>query len=471
MNFVSVQFAVLFGAVLLLLLILRSNLHKKIMLLAASAVFYAFWDWRFLGLLALVVCVDYFISKKMAVTDSPRGRRVLLTISLVVSLGLLFAFKYFNFFLDGLNVILSAFHLNVGTLKIILPLGISFYTFSTISYIVDVYRGGQPAESLLDYALFLSFFPRLAAGPIMRANEFLPQLKRDIRLNLPNLLSGAQMFAQGLLKKLVVADRIAFGVDTVYANPYVYSPSSVWVAALSYAVQIYFDFSGYSDMAIGLGRILGFDLPQNFNLPYTAQSITEFWQRWHITLSAWVRDYVFFPLRRALLRSRDRVPGWLTTAIPPLVTMLVVGIWHGADWNFVLWGGLHGLFLAAERLIHGERPIAPGVGVRAWLRAGVTFILVTFALVIFRSSSASEIGAIFSKLFFLSNYGVGWHYTPGTLFIVVVVLGGMVMRSLNFNVTTLNYSRPLSFAVLVMMFVWAYIFAAAKMDPFVYFQF
>jgi alginate O-acetyltransferase complex protein AlgI len=472
MNFVSIQFAVLFGIALLLLWLLRSNLHKKIVLLAAGGVFYAFWDWRFLGLLALIVVSDYFISRKLAVAQAPRQRRLLLTLSLFVSLGALFTFKYLNFFLDNLNLLLSAFGLSVGALTIILPLGISFYAFATIAYIVDVYRGtAQPAESLLDYALFLGFFPRLVAGPIMRANDFLPQLKRDIKLSLPNFLSGAQMFAQGLFKKLVVADRIAFGVDTVYANPYAYSPSSVWAAVLSYCIQIYFDFSGYSDMAIGLGRILGFDLPQNFNLPYTAQSFTEFWQRWHITLSAWLRDYIFFPLRRALLRSGGRVPSWLVDTLPPMATMLASGLWHGAGWNFVIWGGLHGFYLVAERLIRGERPVAPRGGMAGWLRAGVTFLLVALALVFFRAPSLSTATAVFSKLAFVANYGIYWHYSPGVIFTVIILLGGMIMRHFHYNITTLDYSKPFSIAILIVTFIWVYIFAAANINPFVYFQF
>ena len=471
MSFVSVQFAILFGIVLVLLAVLRSNAQKKALLLVASAVFYAYWDWRFLGLLAFIICTDYFISKKMAASDSPRQRRALLIWSLAVSVGSLLIFKYFNFFLDGLTALFSALHLNVGGITLVLPLGMSFYILGTVSYMLDVYRGGQPADSLLDYALFLGFFPRVAAGPLMRAGDFFPQLKRDIQVGWPNILSGAQMFGQGLLKKLVVADRLSFGVDTVFFNPNIYSPSSVWVAVLSYSVQIYFDFSGYSDMAIGVGRMLGFDLPQNFNLPYTAQSVTEFWQRWHITLSAWLRDYIFFPLRRSLLRSKDRVPGWLVIVTPPLLTMLVSGIWHGAGWTFIVWGGLHGVYLVAERLIYGERPVTPSAGFVGWLKAGATYLLVALTLVFFRSESLAASVAIFRKLFFFSTSGIYWHYAPGVLFIIVVILGGMVMRSRNTNVTTLDYSKPFSVAILVMVYVWAYIFAATNVNPFVYFQF
>jgi len=471
MNFVSLQFLVLFGIVLVLIAILRSNAQKKILLLAASAVFYAAWDWRFLVLLAFVICVDYFVAKKIAASESPRQRRALLILSLAISIGIWVLFKYFNFFLGGLTVLLSSFQLKLGALKVALPLGLSFYILSAISYIVDVYREGETADSLLDYALFLGFFPRLAAGPIMRAHEFLPQLKRDIRLTWPNFLSGAQMFGQGLLKKLVVADRLAFGVQAVFATPSVYSPASVWVAVLSYSVQIYFDFSGYSDMAIGLSRILGFELPQNFNLPYTAQSFSEFWQRWHISLSVWLRDYIFFPLRRAALGSKNRLPAWLIIVAPPLVTMLVSGFWHGVGWTFVVWGAVHGIYLVAERLVYGARPVTPSAGIVGWLRTGATYLFIVLALVIFRSPSLSVSWSIYQKLFFFSNKGVHWYYTPGVLFTLIVILGGMIMRIRNFNVSTLKYSTPFAYAILAMMYVWAYIFAAANVNPFVYFQF
>lgn len=465
MSFVSIEFAILFGSVLFLLLVLPSNLLKKLVILAASCVFYAYWDWRFLGLLAVITLVDYYISKKMAVTESPQIRRNLLIVSLVVSLGVLFTFKYFNFFIENLNVLLANFNLNLGVMKILLPVGISFYTFESVSYIMDVYRKhSEPAESLLDYGLFVSFFPRLVAGPIMRASTFLPQLKRDIRLNVPNFLSGAQIFAQGLVKKLVVADRISFGVDTIYANPTVFSSSTVWVTILAYMIQVYFDFSGYSDMAIGIGRIMGFELPQNFNLPFTSQSFAEFWQRWHISLSTWLRDYLYIPL------GGNRV-GKTRYYVNLMITMFLGGLWHGASWNFVLWGILHGVYLVVERLLFGGRAIKPSAGWLGWLRAGIVFVLVSISGVFFRSPTLPVIAAIFQKLFFLSPGGIHWYYAPSVLFTVVVILGGLLMRQVKFNIPILNYSRPISLAFLVVVFVWIYIFAATNVNPFVYFQF
>ncbi|MEW5938236.1 MAG: MBOAT family O-acyltransferase [Chloroflexota bacterium] len=465
MSFVSTEFAVLFGVVLLLLLVLRSNQWKKVVVLGASCVFYAYWDWRFLGLLAVITLVDYYISHQIARTESPRRRRFLLTISLVVSLGALAVFKYFNFFVDNLNLLLAAFRMNLGAMEILLPVGISFYTFESVSYIVDVYRGHvKPAESLLDYGLFVSFFPRLVAGPIMRASNFLPQLEREIKLNVPNFLSGAQIFAQGLVKKLIVADRLSVGVDTIYKNPFLYSSSSVWVAVFSTLAQVYFDFSGYSDMAIGIGRIMGFELPQNFNLPLTSQSFAEFWQRWHISLSTWLRDYLYIPL------GGNRV-GKFRYYLNIMITMTLGGLWHGADWHFILWGAIHGAYLAVERLIYGSRPIKPQEGIVGWIKAGFTFVALCLATVFFRSPSMQIAGAIFGKLFFLAPGGIEWLYTPGIVFTAIIVLGGMVMRHIKFNIPTLDYSKPASLAFLMIVFVWIYVFAATEVNPFVYFQF
>ena len=465
MSFVSTEFAILFSVVILLLLILRSNQWKKLVILGASCVFYAYWDWRFLGLLAVITLVDYYISHKMVETESPRTRQILLIISLVVSLGVLFTFKYFNFFMDNMNILLSAIGMNFGAMSLLLPVGISFYTFESVSYTVDVYRGhSKPADSLLDYGLFVSFFPRLVAGPIMRASHFLPQLKHEIKLNLPNFVSGAQIFAQGLVKKLVVADRIAMGVDTIYKNPFLYSSSSVWVAVLANLIQVYFDFSGYSDMAVGIARIMGFELPVNFNLPLTSQSFAEFWQRWHISLSTWLRDYLYIPLGG----NRVSRPHYYLNI---MITMTLGGLWHGADWHFILWGALHGAYLVVERLIYGNRPIKPREGLLGWGLALFTFVMVALATVFFRSPNMLILGSIFSKLFFLVPGGVDWWYTPGVLFTAIIVIGGLVMRSLNKEIPTLNYSKPVSLAFLMIVFVWVYIFAATEVNPFVYFQF
>jgi alginate O-acetyltransferase complex protein AlgI len=253
-------------------------------------------------------------------------------------------------------------------------------------------------------------------------------------------------------------------VDIIYKNPFLYSPSSVWVAVLSNLIQVYFDFSGYSDMAIGIGRILGFELPQNFNLPFTSQSFSEFWQRWHISLSTWLRDYLYIPL------GGNRV-GKFRYYLNIMITMTLGGLWHGADWHFVLWGALHGAYLTTERILYGDRPIKPRTGIAGWLMAIFTFVMVALATVFFRSPSMPVVGVIFSKLFFLDTGGVEWLFTPGIVFTSAVILGGLIMRSVEWNIPTLNYSKPISLAFLMIVFVWVYLFAATEVNPFVYFQF
>jgi alginate O-acetyltransferase complex protein AlgI len=287
---VSIEFAVLLLGVLLSLIAFRAASVRKLTLLAASCLFYAYWDWRFLGLLATVTILDYTISRYIVSAPTLRRKRLLLAFSIVSNLGFLFYFKYFNFFLGTLNAALLPLGWQLDTLNIILPIGISFYTFETLSYVIDIYHDLiPPAKSILDYAIFITFFPRLVAGPIMRAQQFLPQLERGLQLNLDNLAAGLQLFMRGLFKKLVIADNLAIFVDQLYAAPGLFSPSTVWLGVFAYSIQILCDFSGYTDMALGIARILGFQLPENFSLPYTAQSITEFWQRWHISLSTWLR--------------------------------------------------------------------------------------------------------------------------------------------------------------------------------------
>ncbi len=465
MNFVSWEFAFLFFTVLVLLFLFRGQSGRKIIILLASCAFYAYWDWRFLGLLAVVTIADFYISRGLAKSDDLVYRKRLLTLSVVLNLGILGVFKYFNFFIDNLDLILDPFGWHIDTLNIILPIGISFYTFETLSYVIDVYRRhAEPARSLLDYAVFISFFPRLVAGPIMRASQFLPQLERGVEMNLPNLVAGAQLFAQGLIKKLIIADRMSTAVDAVFANPAAFSPGSVWVTIFAYSLQIYFDFSGYSDMALGIGRILGFSLPQNFNLPYTAQSVTEFWQRWHISLSTWLRDYLYISLGGN--RKGDG-----RTYLHLMITMLLGGLWHGASWNFVLWGGLHGLYLVIERFLNRGRPaLTDWKHPSAWLKAAWIFVLVSVTWVFFRSPSTEVTFIILSKLFFLSA-GVQWWFAPALLFVPLVVLGGFVMRWGNYNIPVLTIEKPYAIPLLLAEYAWVYLFAAIAVNPFIYFQF
>lgn len=466
MSFVSIPFALLLPATLLLLAIVRPHEWRKLILLGVSCLFYAYWDWRFLGLLACVTIVDYRISRLLVESRSPGRKKGLLVASLAMNLGFLAYFKYMNFFIESLNALLAPVAWHQASLSIVLPIGISFYIFETISYVVDVYRGTSvPARSLLDYAVFVTFFPRLVAGPIMRAQNFLPQLERGIRLNTDNLAGGSQLFLQGMVKKLVVADSLSIGVDRIYADPYLFSPTTVWLAVFAYSIQILCDFSGYTDMAMGIAKMMGFDLPKNFNLPYSAKSITDFWQRWHISLSSWLRDYLYIPLG-----GNRKGPG--KTYANLMTTMLLGGLWHGASWNFVVWGGLHGAYLSLERLIAGSRPKSEEWGSPwAWVRGISVFIIVSITWVFFRSPSTETTMAVLRKLAFADPAGFVWLYVPAVTMVPLVVLGGLLLRATNREIPLIPATKSYAPAVVTAEALMVYFFAPLHVSPFIYFQF
>src|SRR6266446_931632 len=346
MLFCSEKFLVFFTIVFISYWALPWPRARVWLLLGASFYFYASWNkW-----LALIICVstamDYFIARGMEAWESTRGRRLLLVISLVANLGLLVYFKYANFFLHSLQEALTAAgaQASLPVLSVMLPIGISFYTFEAINYTVDVYRRRVPAErNLLNFMVFILFFPHLVAGPIVRARDFLPQLRRPKHWDWARMQLGAQYFMMGLFKKLAIADRMALFADPVFADPTVYSRGAVWAASLAYALQIYCDFSGYTDMALGAAHMLGYKLAQNFNMPYLATNVAEFWHRWHISLSTWLRDYLFIPLGGSRGTNAQ-------TNRNLMITMALGGLWHGASWNFVIWGVVQGLMLVTHRV-------------------------------------------------------------------------------------------------------------------------
>jgi alginate O-acetyltransferase complex protein AlgI len=465
-SFVSVEFFLLLVITLSVLVLVPSGVGRKVVVLLTSCVFYAFWDWRFLGLLAAVTVIDFYISQELVAAKSARKRKLLLVASVATNLGLLAVFKYLGFFLDSLNALLLPLGMQLGVIRLILPIGISFYTFETLSYVIDVYRRQtQPARSLLDYAVFVTFFPRLVAGPIMRASTFLPQLAPGIQLSIDNLGLGLQLFLRGMVKKLVVADTMAIFVDQVYASPTLFSSSTVWLAAAAYSIQILCDFSGYTDMALGIGQALGIQLPENFNLPYTSQSIREFWQRWHISLSTWLRDYLYISLggsRRSAVRTNVNL----------MVTMLLGGLWHGASWNFVLWGGLNGLYLVVERIFRKHaRDSGEWVGPLSWLRAGLVFVVVTITWVPFRSPSYQVTIDVFKKLSFIGDRGIVWLYQPALLAVFGCLIGGFVLRTLQLRLEVFPLRRGYTFAVILAMALLVFYLSPLRSSPFIYFQF
>ncbi len=382
MLFTELRFLPFFMLVFVVHWTLKSNTLRKVWLLVASYAFYAAWDWRFLGLILVSTLVDYVAGLRIA--HSTR-RRPWLFLSLAVNLSLLGFFKYFHFFVGSAVDLLGVmgFEAHRPTLEIILPVGISFYTFQTLSYSLDIYfRKLSPTKSLLDLATFVAFFPQLVAGPIVRARHFLPLLECKRVLARVDVRGALMLFLVGFIKKACVSDNIASTIESYYSDPSSFDAFSAWMATFYYAVQVYCDFSGYSDMAIACAALLGYRLPLNFNFPYTARNITDLLRSWHISFSTWLRDYIYIPL------GGNRNSNLLTIR-NLMITMLLGGLWHGADWHFVVWGGLLGVGLVVHRawLDHAperlRRPIA-------FVGLPLTFVYWNICLLFFRAQSLPD---------------------------------------------------------------------------------
>ena len=437
MVFSSLRF---FGFLFVLLAVLAlpfSRERKKNILAVASCLFYAAWDYRYLALLILISVIDYICAARIYATDVVSTRKRWLWFSVVSNLAILGYFKYVNFFIDNLNGVLAPAGVHFNALHVLLPAGISFYTFKSMSYTIDVYRGHiEPAKSQLDYTTFVTFFPELIAGPIVRASVFLPQMEREIGPTWSRLSVGASIFLLGLTKKLLVADQLATVADPIFATPEIFSSRTIWMGVLAYTFQIYADFSGYSDMAIGTAKMIGYDLPENFNMPYLATNITEFWRRWHITLSSWLRDYLYIPLG-GNRKGRRR------TYINLMITMLLGGLWHGASWNFVLWGALHGVALAVHKWfmdVRKNRPSMPPM-----FGAVVTFVFVYFCWIPFRARTFDATRVILTRMFTAPPRGGIWYpeiLAWGTLLIIIGhLLGAKLSKAASDEATSSGITR------------------------------
>jgi alginate O-acetyltransferase complex protein AlgI len=389
MLFCSYQFFVFFCIVFLLYWATPWQQARVWLLLIASYYFYASWNHWLALLIVVSTALDYAIARWIETSPSPGRRKLLLCISLAANLGLLAYFKYANFFLRSVEQALQAAGASASlpVLQVILPVGISFYTFEAINYVVDVYLGKMKAErNLAHFMLFILFFPHLISGPIVRARDFLPQIQRRKHWDWARLHLGMQYFIMGLFKKMAIADRMALFADPVFRDPEQYNTGALWLGALAYTFQVYCDFSGYTDMALGAAHMVGYKLAQNFNMPYLSANISEFWRRWHISLSTWLRDYLFIPL------GGSRCGRWKTCR-NLLITMTVGGLWHGANWPFVFFGFIQGCWLSLHRAFREfceRRPLLdrvlqsrPGTA----LRIAVTFIAFCCTLVIFRATS------------------------------------------------------------------------------------
>jgi len=404
MLFNSISFLIFLPVVFLLYwgLFKRSLKLQNIFLLIASYLFYGWWDYRFLALIAASTLVDFIIGRFLQKTGNEIHRKVLLVLSLVFNLGLLGFFKYYNFFIESwmdswanLGV-----DMQVSSLNIILPVGISFYTFQTLSYTIDVYRRKiEPTSDIINFSVFVAFFPQLVAGPIERAKHLLPQFSKKRIFIEERAISGIHLILWGLFKKIVIADSCAIYVNAIFDNYENMNSASLLLGAVYFAFQIYGDFSGYSDIAIGTGRLFGFDLMRNFNFPYFSRNIAEFWRRWHISLSTWFRDYLYIPLGGSRGSKWQQVKN-------VFIIFLVSGFWHGANWTFVIWGGLHALFflpllLGDQNRKHlnqvAENKILPSF--RELLQMLFTFGLTSFAWIFFRADSLVDAVNFIKKIF------------------------------------------------------------------------
>jgi alginate O-acetyltransferase complex protein AlgI len=444
------------------------------LLLAASFFFYASWSRWLAGIVCLSSLVDYVVARGMDQTHRPRWRQTLLGVSLVMNLGLLIYFKYANFFLRSLEDALVALGATASlpVLKVILPIGISFYTFEAINYTVDVYRRRIPAEkNLAHFMLFMLFFPHLIAGPIVRARDFLPQIARPKRWDWARLDLGIQYFLLGLFKKLAIADRMSQIVDPVFAAPEGYGTAALWAATLAWALQVYCDFSGYSDMALGSAHMLGYKLVKNFDLPYMAPNIAEFWRRWHISLSSWLRDYLYFPL------GGSRGTRWQTYR-NLFVTMTLGGLWHGASWPYVMFGVLQGMLLSVHRTFREfcqtratlDRALQTSSGTA--LRVAVTFTTFCLTLVVFRAPTLSAGFAMLADMFsFRAGSGLPLPIAGIWLTALVVFACHVLAEEGWWQRPMALLPSPMKGAGYAMMFSLALILNPGAEKAFIYFQF
>ncbi|QVY67212.1 MBOAT family protein [Polaribacter sp. Q13] len=408
MLFNSFEFLLFLPTVFILYWFVFKKLRiQNILLLIASYIFYGWWDWRFLFLIILSTLVDYAIGIQLEKTDHQQKRKLLLWCSLIFNLGLLVFFKYFNFFIDNWVNAWSSIGITMhkSSLNIILPVGISFYTFQTLSYSIDVYRKKlKPTKNFIAFASFVSFFPQLVAGPIERATNLLPQFYKKRTFNYNLATSGLKLILWGLFKKIVIADNCAIYANEIFDNYQNQSSITLILGAIYFAFQIYGDFSGYSDIAIGTSRLFGFKLMTNFNYPYFSRDIAEFWRRWHISLSTWFRDYLYIPLGGSKGNKWKQVRN-------VFIIFLVSGFWHGANWTFIVWGALNALFFLPLLLtsknrqntnLVAEQHFLPSL--KEFLQMVTTFILVTLAWIFFRAETVTMAIDYISRIFFNTVY-------------------------------------------------------------------
>ncbi|MCB0836090.1 MAG: MBOAT family protein [Bacteroidetes bacterium] len=475
MLFNSVEFAIFLPVVFFLYwFVFNRNLRvQNFLLLVVSYVFYGWWDWRFLGLIVVSSFVDYYAGLALGKATDEKKRKLLLGVSLATNLGILGFFKYFNFFMDSLITSFNTIgvEMDAMTLQIILPVGISFYTFQTLSYSIDIYRKQlKPVEDMVGFFAFVSFFPQLVAGPIERASHLLPQFEKTRVFESDKAVDGVRQILWGLFKKVVIADNLAFHVNYIFSNYESLSASTLVMGAVFFAFQIYGDFSGYSDIAIGTARLFGFDLMKNFATPYFSRDIGEFWRRWHISLSTWFRDYVYIPLGGNRVSKGRQI--WNS-----LVTFTVSGLWHGANWTFVIWGFLNGLYYVPSILLNTAKKrgvIAQDTffpNVKEFLQMVTTFTMVTFAWIFFRATDVTHAFDYISHIFSMSLFEIPTGNRGPIPYILSLIVIEWFQRRKEHGLemaTAPRWVRPAFYTIVVMVIL---LYGFDDSESFIYFQF
>lgn len=480
MLFNSLLFAVFFPTVVILYFLIPYR-FRWFLLLMASYYFYMCWRAEYIILIILSTAIDYFAALAIEKTDSKTKRKCFLSLSLFTNLGLLFLFKYYNFFSGSLSLLFN--HINIfyqtPSFKLLLPVGISFYTFQTLSYTIDVYLGKQKAERHLGiFALYVSFFPQLVAGPIERSTNLLPQFYKKNDFSYERVRSGLIQMAWGFFKKIVIADRLALYVNEIYNHPTVYSGAPVILATYFFAFQIFCDFSAYSDIAIGSARVMGYDLMRNFDRPYFSKSISEFWKRWHISLSTWFRDYLYIPLGG----NRTSKWKWYRNLF---LTFFVSGIWHGANWTFVLWGALHGFYLIFAIWTQEIRAkISSFTGLSRYstlhniYKTVVTFHLVLFSWVFFRANNITDAFILLKNMLAINWHKLGINVELGKeeliltlLFIAIMEIIHLIQNRIRVSEWVFNRHTGLRWAFYCGLSIIILVFGEFGQKEFIYFQF
>ena len=483
MLFNSIDFAVFLPIFFVIYwFITNKNLKlQNFLIVVASYLFYGWWDWRFLSLILFSTLIDYSVGKRLLIENNIFKRKILLWISIIVNLGFLGFFKYYNFFLDNFITAFSFFgsEIKANSLNIILPVGISFYTFQTLSYTIDVYkRKLEPTRDFIAFAAFVSFFPQLVAGPIERATNLLPQFYKKRTFDYHKAVDGMRQILWGLFKKVVIADNCAEYANLIFNNSDAYSGSTLVLGALFFTFQIYGDFSGYSDIAIGTSRIFGFDLKKNFAFPYFSRDIAEFWRRWHISLSTWFRDYLYIPL------GGSRGGTWMKVK-NTFIIFIVSGFWHGANWTFIIWGALNAIYFLPLLLLQKNRvhtnTVAEGKylpSIKEFFNMGITFTLTVFAWIFFRAENITHaftyIGRIFSGNFFTTSLAPKnaniFSYALTLLFIFILVILEWIQREKIHGLQLSEKNKFINWCIYISFIIVIFLFGG-KGHEFIYFQF